>query len=99
MHILNDIQRTVQTERELLQDKMAELSAASARGVELRQRHVLWLTIAATASAVLLGLVVAALITDRLTQPGGRSPPPSATFKRATSMSSSRSDPPTKWGR
>ena len=69
MNSLNDIQRTVQTRRELLQDKMAELSAASVQDVALRQRYVLWLTIAATASTVLLGLVVAALITDRLTQP------------------------------
>jgi class 3 adenylate cyclase len=68
-NLLNDIQRTVQTQRELLQDKMAELSAASVQAVALRQRYVLWLTIAATASTVLLGLVVAALITDRLTQP------------------------------
>ena len=69
MNSLNDIQRTVQTQREVLQDKMAELSAASVQAVALRQRYVLWLTIAATASTVLLGLVVAALITDRLTQP------------------------------
>jgi signal transduction histidine kinase len=66
---LNEMQRTVQTQRELLQDKVAELSAASVQAVALRQRYVLWLTIAATASTVLLGLVVAALITDRLTQP------------------------------
>jgi signal transduction histidine kinase len=69
LNLLNDIQRTVQTQRELLQDKMAELSAASVQDVALRQRYVLWLTIAATASTVLLGLVVAAIITDRLTQP------------------------------
>jgi len=69
LNLLNDIQRTVQTQRELLQDKMAELSAASVQAVALRQRYVLWLTIAATASTVLLGLVVAALITDRLSQP------------------------------
>ena len=69
VNVLNDIQRTVQTEREVLQNKMAELSAASVQDVALRQRYVLWLTIAATASTVLLGLVVAALITDRLTQP------------------------------
>ena len=31
MNLLNDIQRTVQTQRELLQYKMAELSAASAQ--------------------------------------------------------------------
>ena len=69
VNLLNDTQRTVQTQRALLQDKMAELSAASVQDVALRQRYVLWLTIAATASTVLLGLVVAALITDRLTQP------------------------------
>src|SRR4029453_4842771 len=69
VNLLNDIQRTVQTQRELLQDKMAERSAASVQDIEVRQRYVLWLTIAATASTVLLGLVVAALITDRLTQP------------------------------
>src|SRR5499426_1105685 len=69
LNVLNDIQRTVQTEREVLQNKMAELSAASVQDVALRQRYVLWLTITATVSTVLLGLVVAALITDRLTQP------------------------------
>src|SRR4029453_19263737 len=69
LNLLNDIQRTVQTQRESLQNKMAELSAASALAVASRQRYVLWLTIAATASTVLLGLVVAAIITDLLTQP------------------------------
>jgi class 3 adenylate cyclase len=69
LNVLNDIQRTVQTEREVLQNKMAELSAASVQDVALRERRVLWLTIAATASTVLLGLAVAALITDRLTKP------------------------------
>src|SRR4029450_8015363 len=69
LNVLNDIQRTVQTQRELLQYKMAELSVASAQAVTLRERYVLWLTIAAAASTVLLGLVVAALIADRLTQP------------------------------
>jgi nitrogen fixation/metabolism regulation signal transduction histidine kinase len=48
---------------------MADLSVASAQAVALRERYVLWLTIAATVSTVLLGLVVAGLITDRLTQP------------------------------
>src|SRR5262249_13923352 len=37
LNVLNDIQRTVQTQRELLQDKMAELTAASSQAVELRQ--------------------------------------------------------------
>ena len=48
LNILNDIQRTVQTQRELLQEKMVELCAASAQAAALRQRRVLWLTIAAT---------------------------------------------------
>jgi class 3 adenylate cyclase len=69
VNILNDIQRTVQTQRELLQQKMVKVSTASAQAVALRQRYVRWLTIAATASTVLLGLVVALIITDRLTQP------------------------------
>jgi adenylate cyclase len=69
LNFLNDIQRTVQNQRELLQNKMTELSSSSGRAVEVREGHVLWLTIAATASTVLLGLVVAALITERLTQP------------------------------
>src|SRR5262249_46705275 len=37
LNVLNDIQRRVQTQRELLQDKMAELTAASSQAVELRQ--------------------------------------------------------------
>jgi adenylate cyclase len=69
LNLLNDLQRTVQTQREVLQQKMTELSATSAQAVELRERYVRWLTIAATVSTVLLGLVVAALITERLTQP------------------------------
>jgi adenylate cyclase len=69
LNYLNDLQRTVQSQRELLQTKMAALSAASSTAVHQRQRRVLWLTVAATASTVLLGLVVATLITNRLTQP------------------------------
>ncbi|HEU4679191.1 MAG TPA: adenylate/guanylate cyclase domain-containing protein, partial [Terrimicrobiaceae bacterium] len=69
LNLLNDLQRTVQNQRELLQRKMTQLSNASAQDVKQRQRYVLWLTIAATISTVLLGLVVAALITERLTEP------------------------------
>lgn len=38
LNVLNDMQRTVQTPREVLQDKMAALSGASAHAVALRQR-------------------------------------------------------------
>jgi class 3 adenylate cyclase len=67
--LLNDLQRTVQNQRESVNLKMAGWSAAAAHDTERRERRVLWLTIAATASTVLLGLTVAALITDRVTRP------------------------------
>jgi adenylate cyclase len=67
--LLNDLQRTVQNQRESLNLKMAAWSAAAAHETEHREQRVLWLTIAATVSTVLLGLTVAALITDRLTRP------------------------------
>jgi class 3 adenylate cyclase len=67
--LLNDLQRTVQNQRESVNLKMATWSAAAAHETERRERRVLWLTIAATVSTVLLGLTVAALITDRLTRP------------------------------
>jgi len=69
VNLLNDLQRTVQTQRESVNLKMAKSSAAAAHDTERRERRVLWLTIAATASTVLLGLTVAALITDRVTRP------------------------------
>lgn len=66
---LNDLQRTVQSQRELAQTKMETMSGAAALQASRRQRNVLWLTAAATTSTVLLGLVVAWLITTRLTRP------------------------------
>jgi len=67
--LLNDLQRTVQNQRESVNVKMARWSASAAHETEGRERRVLWLTIAATVSTVLLGLTVAALITNRLTRP------------------------------
>lgn len=67
--LLNDIQRTVQNQRESVNLKMAAWSAAAAHDTERRERRVLLLTIAATVSTVLLGLTVAALITDHVTRP------------------------------
>jgi class 3 adenylate cyclase len=69
LNLLNDLQRTVQNQRESVNSKMAAWSASAARATEQRERRVLWLTIAATTSTVLLGMTVAALITSRLSRP------------------------------
>jgi hypothetical protein len=48
---------------------MAAWSGSAAKATEQRERRVFWLTIAATMSTVLLGMTVAALITNRLSRP------------------------------
>ena len=48
---------------------MAAWSDSATKAAEQRERRVFWLTIAATTSTVLLGLAVAALITNRLSRP------------------------------
>ena len=69
LNLLNDIQSTVQNQRESVNSKMAAWSGSAAKATEQRERRVFWLTIAATTSTVLLGLAVAALITNRLSRP------------------------------
>jgi adenylate cyclase len=69
LNILNDLQRTVQNQRELVNSKMGTWSASATKATEQRERRVFWLTIAATTSTVLLGMAVAALITNRLSRP------------------------------
>jgi adenylate cyclase len=69
LNLLNDIQRTVQNQRESVNSKMAAWSASATKATEQRERRVFWLTIAATTSTVLLGMAVAALITNRLSRP------------------------------
>jgi len=69
LNLLNDLQRTVQNQRESVNLKMAAWSASAAKATEQRERTVFWLTIAATISTVLLGMTVAALITNRLSRP------------------------------
>jgi adenylate cyclase len=69
LNLLNDLQGTVQNQRESVNSKMAAWSGSAAKATEQRERRVFWLTIAATASTVLLGLAVAALITNRLSRP------------------------------
>jgi len=69
LNLLNDLQRTVQNQRESVNSKMAAWSSSATRATEQRERRVFWLTIAATTSTVLLGLAVPALITNRLSRP------------------------------
>jgi adenylate cyclase len=69
LNLLNDLQRTVQNQRELVNSKMGTWSASATKATEQRERRVFWLTIAATTSTVLLGMAVAALITNRLSRP------------------------------
>jgi adenylate cyclase len=69
LNLLNDLQRTVQDQRESVISKMAAWSDSAAKATEQREQRVFWLTIAATTSTVLLGLAVAALITNRLSRP------------------------------
>ena len=69
LNLLNDVQRTVQNQRESVNLKMAAWSGSAAKATEQRERRVFWLTIAATTSTVLLGMTVAALITNRLSRP------------------------------
>src|SRR4029434_8277285 len=69
LNLLNDLQGTVQNQRESVNSKMAAWSGSATRATEQRERRVFWLTIAATTSTVLLGLAVAALVTNRLSIP------------------------------
>ena len=69
LNLVNDLQSTVQNQREAVNSKMAAWSGSAAKATEHRERRVFWLTIAATTSTVLLGLAVAALITSRLSRP------------------------------
>jgi adenylate cyclase len=69
LNLLNDLQTTVQSQREAVNSKMAAWSDSATKATEQRERSVFWLTIAATTSTVLLGLAVAALITNRLSKP------------------------------
>jgi adenylate cyclase len=69
LNLLNDLQRTVQDQRASVNLKMAKWSGSATKATEQRERSVFWLTIAATTSTVLLGLAVAALVTNRLSRP------------------------------
>lgn len=69
LNVVNDIMRQIRDQRSLVQKKMTALTAATALASEQRQQTVQKLAWALTASTILLGLALAALITHRLTQP------------------------------
>ena len=69
LNLLNDLQGTIQDQRALVKSKMAAWSSSATKSTEERERRVFWLTIAATTSTVLLGLAVAALVSNRLSRP------------------------------
>jgi adenylate cyclase len=69
LNLLNDLQRAVQDQHASINSKMAKWSGSATMATEQRELRVFWLTIAATMSTVLLGLAVAALVTNRLSRP------------------------------
>ncbi len=66
LDVLNDLHRTIQTQRNDLERTAAGLTEAALREAGERERRVRWLTAGATVSLVALGLLVASLITRRL---------------------------------
>jgi adenylate cyclase len=67
--LLNDLQNTVQRQRETLVRRVSGMAVEAAQSLEARQRTALRLTLAASLVTVLLGLAVAALVTLWLTAP------------------------------
>jgi adenylate cyclase len=66
---LNDLQNLVQTQREEVQKRTAAMVQDAADSAAKQESRAKLLAIAATASTVLLGLAVAALVADRLVRP------------------------------
>lgn len=68
LNVLNDQQYALQAQREMLRAGMDAISARVAADVSKRHRQDFWLTIAVTTLAVVLGLLVAAIITGRMSR-------------------------------
>jgi adenylate cyclase len=66
---LDDLQRLVQTQRAELQNGSARRAETIARDTLARQQRIMWLSVGATTSTVLLGLLVAMLVTKALVRP------------------------------
>jgi class 3 adenylate cyclase len=69
LDFINDTQTTVTELRTQMKNTMQEISADAAQEVAARQKVVLWIAVAASSSAIMLGLVVAWMITRHLTHP------------------------------
>ena len=69
VNALNDLQRLVQGQRQQLQEATAALIQEAAELATAHEKQAFWLTAAMTISAVLLGLVLAAIIAHRLVEP------------------------------
>ena len=69
LRVLDDVQAMLQNQRSEIQRVMGSVIVASTRDASHRHSEVLWTTIFATLTSVLLGLSVAALITRRLVEP------------------------------
>ena len=69
VNALNDLQRLVQGQRQQLQEATAALVQEAAELATAHEKQAFWLTAAMTISAVLLGLVLAAIIAHRLVEP------------------------------
>ena len=69
LRVLDDIQRLLQTQRSELQDLTASLLGAATADASQRHMEVVWTTVIATITSVLLGLSIAALTTNRLVEP------------------------------
>ncbi|HSI65262.1 MAG TPA: adenylate/guanylate cyclase domain-containing protein [Candidatus Saccharimonadia bacterium] len=67
--VLDEIQVIVQNQRSEMQEIMGSVIAASTRESAERHVKIVWTTVLATITSVLLGLSVAALVTRRLVRP------------------------------
>jgi adenylate cyclase len=69
LDLLNETQRRVQDQRARIQHLTQTFVSEATREATERQKAVVWISIAATATSVLLGLTLSALITRRLVEP------------------------------
>ena len=69
LRVLDDLQRILQNQRSELESMMGQVMEHSTTEASRRHLQVVWTTIIATITSVLLGLSFAALVTKRLVQP------------------------------
>ena len=67
--LIEDVQRRRQSHREELEELVDTLILKKSLALTSEQNKVFWLTLAATAGLVALGLVIAKLLTQRMVQP------------------------------